>query len=100
MGAVPLMTLKASTVILNRMQAATGSQWRSRRTGGKYKNLGRLKMRPAAAFLIHYNSLVAEAGSPSKRELHCCHCEERQTPADVVVGCAGSGHSSDAGHAG
>ena len=70
MGAVPLTALKASVVVLNLMQTATGSQWRSRRRRGvTWENLGRLKTRRAAAFWICCSSFVAEAGGPAKSEL-------------------------------
>ena len=53
----PLTPLKSSIIALNRMPAATGSQWRSwMRSSG-------------------YAGLVAEAGSPAKRELHLSRWE-------------------------
>ena len=63
MGAVPFTALKASTIILNRTQAAPGSQWRSQRRGVTWENLSRFKIR------IRCNGLVAEAGSPAKSGL-------------------------------
>ena len=67
--AVPLTAMKASTIFLNRILAATGSQWRSRRRGVMWENLGRLKTRHAAAFWIHCNGLVVEAVSLAKSDL-------------------------------
>ena len=69
MGAVPLMALKASTIVLNWMRAATGSQWRSWRSRVTEENLGRLKTRHAAAFWICCNGLVAVAGSRSQEQV-------------------------------
>ena len=69
MCAAPLTGLKASTIVLNQMWAATGSQWGSRRKGVKLENLGSLKMRCTAAFWIRCSGLVTEAGSPAKSEL-------------------------------
>ena len=45
LGAVLLTALESRTIILNRMRAATGSQWRSRRRGVTLENLGILKTR-------------------------------------------------------
>ena len=42
MSAVPLTALKASTIVLNWLQAATGSQWRSQSRGVTWESLGSL----------------------------------------------------------
>ena len=60
-----------------RMQAATGSQWRSLSSGVKWENLSRLKIRHAAAFWLPCTT---------DQELHCVLCAERPDPADVVEG--------------
>ena len=38
MGADPLMALKASSIVLNWIQAATGGQWRFAEEAGSHKN--------------------------------------------------------------
>ena len=49
-GAIPLVALNASRRVLNSARAATGSQWRVRRSGVACENFGWLKTRRAAAF--------------------------------------------------
>ena len=66
---VPLTALWVSTIVLNLMQAATGSQGRSRKRGVTWENFGRLNTSRAAAFWMCCKGLIAEAGSPARSEL-------------------------------
>ena len=94
---VPLTALKASTIVLNWMRDATGSQWRSRRKEGvTWEDLGKLLMRHQSQEGV----AVVQVGDDQRldQDLCCIFCEERPDPADLLQGkSAGSGHCSDRG---
>ena len=53
----------ASTIVVHRMQATTGSQWRSWRREVTWEHLGRLKMRRTSAFWINILSECTHWGN-------------------------------------
>lgn len=94
MGAVPLMVMKAGTIVLNRIQAAKGSQWRSRMGGGshgriwvdrKWSMLQRFSCRSSESSQDWFAVVQVGDDQRSDQELRCVLCEEKLDPVDAVL---------------